>query len=114
MAVVPCSMATASALASGLADNLLRRAADVCLKERRPLVVVPRETPLNAVHLENLAALARLGATVLPPHPPFYLKPSTLDETVSFTVERTLVALGVSSGLPDAMVYRGPYDADMA
>ena len=114
MAVVPCSMATAAALASGLADNLLRRAADVCLKERRPLVVVPRETPLNAVHLENLATLARLGTTVLPPHPPFYLKPATLDETVSFTVERTLVALGVSSSLPDAMVYRGPYDADTA
>ena len=110
MAVVPCSMATAAAIATGLADNLLRRAADVCLKENRPMVVVPRETPLSAIHLENLARLARLGVTVLPPHPPFYLRPATLDETVSFMVERTLVALGVSSALPDDMVYRGPHD----
>ncbi len=112
MAVTPCSMATAAAIAGGMADNLLRRAADVCLKEKRPLIVVPRETPLNAVHLDNLAALARLGATVLPPHPPFYLKPATLEETVSFTVERTLVALGISDRMPDHMTYRGPYDAD--
>lgn len=112
MAIVPCSMATAAAIAHGLADNLLRRAADVCLKERRPMVVVPRESPLSAIHLDNLASLAHLGVTILPPNPPFYLRPATVDDTVSFTVERTLVALGVSNELPDGMVYRGPRDAD--
>lgn len=110
MAIVPCSMATAAAIAHGLADNLLRRAADVCIKERRPMVIVPREAPLSAIHLDNLASLAHVGVTVLPPNPPFYLKPATVDDTVSFTVERTLVALGVSSDLPDGMIYRGPRD----
>jgi 4-hydroxy-3-polyprenylbenzoate decarboxylase len=110
MAIVPCSMATAAAIAHGLADNLLRRAADVCLKERRPIVIVPREAPLSAIHLDNLASLAHLGVTVLPPNPPFYLRPATVDDTVSFTVERTLVALGILSELPDGMVYRGPRD----
>ena len=108
MAVVPCSMATAAAIAHGLADNLLRRAADVCLKERRPLVLVPRETPLNAVHLENMASLARLGVTILPPQPPFYLKPETVDDVVAFVVQRTLVALGLIDSLPQTMRYSGP------
>ena len=88
----------------------MRRAADVCLKERRPIVIVPREAPLSAIHLDNLASLAHLGVTVLPPNPPFYLRPATVDDTVSFTVERTLVALGILSELPDGMVYRGPRD----
>ena len=108
MAVVPCSMATVAALAHGLSDNLLRRAADVCLKERRPLVVVPRETPLTAIHLENMAALARLGVTILPPEPPFYLRPKTVDEVASFVVQRALVALGVVDALPEDMRYEGP------
>ena len=108
MAVVPCSMATVAAIARGLSDNLLRRAADVCLKERRPLVLVPRETPLNAIHLENMASLARLGVTILPPEPPFYLRPQSIDDVVEFVVQRTLLALGVVEALPEGMRYEGP------
>ena len=108
MAIVPCSMATVAAIAHGFADNLLRRAADVCLKERRPLVLVPRETPLHAIHLENMATLARMGVTIFPPDPPFYLRPKTLDDLVGFVVERTLAALGVTDALPQHMRYEGP------
>ena len=108
MAIVPCSMATVAALAHGLADNLVRRAADVCLKERRPLVLVPRETPLHAIHLENMASLARLGVTILPPDPAFYLRPETVDDIVDFVVQRTLVALGLTEKLPANMTYDGP------
>ncbi len=108
MAIVPCSMTTAAAIAHGLSDNLIRRAADVCIKERRPLTIVPRETPLNAIHLENLAALSRLGITVLPPEPPFYLKPQSLDDVVAFIVQRTIASLNITQSLPDDMQYRGP------
>ncbi len=108
MAIVPCSMATAAAIAHGLADNLVRRAADVCLKERRPLVLVPRETPLNAIHLENMASLARLGVTILPPEPPFYLAPKTIDDVVDFVVQRVLAAMGIVDQLPPDMRYEGP------
>ncbi len=108
MAVVPCSMATAAAIAHGLADNLLRRAADVCLKERRPLVLVPRETPLNAIHLDNLASLARMGVTVLPPQPAFYLRPETISDLVDFVTQRTLAALRIIPALPEEMRYEGP------
>ena len=108
MAIVPCSMATVGALAHGLADNLVRRAADVCLKERRPLVLVPRETPLHAIHLENMASLARLGVTVLPPDPAFYLGPETIDDVIDFVVQRTMAALGVIERLPDHLRYEGP------
>src|SRR6185312_15785220 len=80
MAVVPCSMGTASRIAHGTSDTLLTRAADVMLKERRPLVVVPRESPLGLIHLENLTALARAGALVLPAMPSFYGKPSSIDD----------------------------------
>ena len=108
MAVVPCSMASVAAIALGLSDNLLRRAADVCLKEHRPLVLVPRETPLNAIHLDNMASLARLGVTILPPEPPFYLRPQSIDDVVEFVVQRTLLALGVVEALPEDMRYEGP------
>ncbi len=108
MAIVPCSMATVAAIAHGLADNLVRRAADVCLKERRPLVLVPRETPLNAIHLENMASLARLGVTILPPEPPFYLAPKTIDDVVDFVVQRVLAAMGIVDQLPPDMRYEGP------
>ena len=108
MAIVPCSMATVAAIAHGLADNLVRRAADVCLKERRPLVLVPRETPLNAIHLENMASLARLGVTILPPEPPFYLAPKTIDVVVDFVVQRVLAAMGIIGQLPRDMRYEGP------
>ncbi len=108
MAIVPCSMATVAAIAHGLADNLVRRAADVCLKERRPLVLVPRETPLNAIHLENMASLARLGVTILPPEPPFYLALKTIDDVVDFVVQRVLAAMGIIGQLGPDMQYEGP------
>ena len=107
MAIVPCSMATVAAVAHGLSDNLLRRAADVSLKERRPLVLVPRETPLSAVHLENMASLARLGATILPAQPAFYLRPQSIGDVMDFVAERTLMALGLIDALPDGMRYEG-------
>ncbi len=105
MVVTPCSMVTVAAISQGVSDNLLRRAADVSLKEKRPLVVVPRETPLSAVHLENMATLARSGATILPPHPPFYLGIDSMDGVVDFVVARTLVALGLADRLPETMTY---------
>ena len=108
MVVTPCSMATVAAISSGVADNLLRRAADVTLKERRPLVIVPRETPLAETHLENMASLARRGVVVLPPHPPFYLGDPSIGRTVDFIVERTMVALGLIERMPEGMTYHEP------
>ncbi len=108
MAIVPASMATIAAVATGLADNLPRRAADVCLKERRPLVFVPRESPLSAIHLENMTKLARLNAVIIPPEPPYYLKPRTVQEVTDFTVNRVLVALGLEQSLPEEFTYTGP------
>lgn len=90
MVVVPCSMSTAARIAHGTSDSLLTRAADVMLKERRTLIVVPRETPLSVIHLENLTALARAGALVLPAAPPFYSKPKTLDDAIDAIVARIL------------------------
>ena len=108
MAIVPSSMATISAVAKGLSDNLMRRAADVCLKERRPLVMVPRESPLNAIHLDNMKYLATLGVAILPSDPPYYLPITTLEEAANFTVQRILMALGIIDQLPEEMQYRGP------
>ena len=108
MVVVPCSMGSIAAMAHGLASNLLLRAADVCLKERRRLVVVPRETPLHAVHLENMLTLAWMGVVVLPPEPAFYLKPDTVQDIASFVVGRILVALGIDEELEERFQYRGP------
>ncbi len=108
MAVVPCSMATAAAIARGHADNLLRRAADVTIKERRPLVVVPRETPLSVIHLRNLAELAAAGATVIPPEPAFYLRQETTEQVIDYVAHRTALALGVIDDLPERMRYTGP------
>lgn len=99
MAVVPCSMGTAARIAHGISDTLLSRAADVMLKERRTLVVVPRETPLSLVHLENLTKLARAGAIVLPAMPSFYAKPATLDDAIDTVVGRVLDHLGVEHDL---------------
>ena len=97
MVVIPCSAGTLAAIAHGLSSNLLQRAADVCLKERRRLVVVPRETPLSPIHLENMLALARLGVVVLPPEPAFYLHPASVEDIVEYIVAKALDALG----LPD-------------
>ena len=105
MVVVPCSMNSLASMAHGIADNLLLRTADVCLKERRPLVIVPRETPLHSGHLENMLKVSQLGAVVLPPEPPFYLRPKTIDDVVRYIVNRVVVALGVEGALPDADQY---------
>ncbi len=99
MAVCPCSMGTLGALAAGLADNLIERAADVMLKERRPLVLVPRETPLSAIHLENMLKLSRAGAVILPPSPAFYGHPRTIEDLVDFVVARVLDQLGIEHSL---------------
>ncbi len=107
MVIAPCSMATAAAVANGLSDNLIRRAADVTIKERRPLVIVPRESPLSAIHLRNLTTLAEVGATVIPPEPAFYLGQQTIEDVAEFAAQRVLVALGVRSELPDGLRYEG-------
>ncbi len=99
MAVIPCSMSTVSRIAHGTSDTLLTRAADVMLKERRTLVVVPRETPLTVIHLENMAALARAGAVILPAMPAFYTRPSSLDDAINTVVARVLDHLGVEQNL---------------
>jgi 4-hydroxy-3-polyprenylbenzoate decarboxylase len=99
MAICPCSMGTVGALAAGLADNLIERAADVMLKERRTLVLVPRETPLSAIHLENLLKLARAGAVIMPPAPGFYGHPATIGDMVDFVVARALDQLSVEHSL---------------
>jgi len=99
MVVVPCSMGTVARIAHGISDTLLTRAADVMLKERRTLVVVPRETPLSVVHLDNLAYLARAGAVVLPAMPSFYGNPTTLDDAIDTVVGRVLDQVGLEHGL---------------
>jgi flavin prenyltransferase len=99
MAICPCSLGTLGAIAAGLADNLIERAADVMLKERRPLILVPRETPLSAIHLENMLKLARAGAVILPPSPGFYGRPQSIGELVDFVVARVLDQLGVDHTL---------------
>jgi len=95
MAVVPCSMGTLSAIAHGASDNLLARAADVMLKEGRPLLLVPRETPLHAIHLENMLKLARLGVRIIPAMPAFYYGPQTLEDAVRFVVGKVMDSMGV-------------------
>jgi len=99
MVVCPCTMGTLGAIANGLADNLIERSADVMLKERHPLVLVPRETPLSAIHLENMLRLARAGAVILPPAPGFYTRPATVDDVVDFVVARVLDHLGIANSL---------------
>ena len=99
MAICPCTMGTLGAIAGGLADNLIERAADVMLKEHRTLVLVPREMPLSAIHLDNMLRLARAGAIIIPPAPGFYLKPQTIDDLVDFVVARVLDHLGVTHDL---------------
>jgi 4-hydroxy-3-polyprenylbenzoate decarboxylase len=107
MVVIPCSMRTVSALAHGASSNLLERAGDVVLKEQRRLVLVPREAPLSAIHLENLLILARLGVRVVPPVPQFYLRPQSFDEMVDAIARRALASLGIEEALPADLRWRG-------
>ena len=95
MVVVPCSMRTLAAIAYGLNDNLIHRAADVVLKERRRLVLAVREMPLNDIHLENMLKLSRMGAVICPPVPAFYTRPKTVDDIVTWTAARLLDQVGI-------------------
>jgi flavin prenyltransferase len=99
MVVLPCSMKTVAGIACGFADNLLLRAADCTLKERRPLVLVPRETPLNVIQLKNLLSLAEAGVTILPAAPGFYHRPKTIEDLVDHVVGKTLDIFGVDHHL---------------
>ncbi|MEB2681031.1 UbiX family flavin prenyltransferase [Chlamydia suis] len=97
--IVPCSVATVAAISCGLADNLLRRVADVALKEKRPLILVPRESPLSTIHLENLLKLAQNGVIILPPMPIWYFKPQTVDDIANDIVGKILATLQLDSPL---------------
>lgn len=99
MVVCPCSMGTLASIAAGTSRNLVERAADVALKERRPLILVPRETPLSLLHLENMTRLARAGATIMPASPGFYNRPESISELVDFVVARILDHLDVPNAL---------------
>ena len=104
MAVAPCSMRTLGALASGLADHVITRAADVCLKERRPLVIAPRETPLSAIHLENMLRLTHAGARIVPLCPGFYHRPADISDLVAFMSQKIMEQMGLP--VPDAFHWR--------
>jgi 4-hydroxy-3-polyprenylbenzoate decarboxylase len=99
MVVCPCTMGTLAAIAQGLADNLIERAADVMLKEKRPLILVARETPLSLIHLRNMTALVEAGATLLPANPGFYHRPTSVEQVVDFIVARVLDHLGIAHKL---------------
>ena len=99
MVVVPCSMGSIASIAGGMSRNLIQRAADVCIKENRKLVVVPRETPLSPIHLENMLKLSRVGVCVLPAMPGFYHFPKNVDDLLNFVVTKILDQFGIDTGL---------------
>lgn len=105
MIIVPCSMHTLASVAHGLSDNLISRAADVCLKERRRLVILPRETPLNLAHLRNMVAVTEMGGIIMPPVPALYHRPSTVDELVTDTAQHAIELLGLTQ--EDRKVWTG-------
>jgi 4-hydroxy-3-polyprenylbenzoate decarboxylase len=106
MLIVPCSMKTLAAIRAGYGESLIARAADVTIKERKPLVLVPRETPLSEIHLENMLALARMGVIMAPPVPAFYHRPASVADIVDHTVARVLDQLGLE--LPGVNRWQGP------
>jgi len=99
MVICPCTMGSLAAIAHGLADNLIERAADVMLKEKRPLILVARETPFSLIHLRNMTALAEAGATILPANPGFYHRPQNIEQVIDFIVARILDQLGIAHEL---------------
>jgi len=99
MVIVPCSMGTAGRIANGISNDLLTRSADVCLKEKRPLILVPREMPWNLIHLRNMTQLAEAGATILPASPAWYQKPHSLEDLADTVVARILQQLGVEQNV---------------
>src|SRR5687768_8334255 len=106
MLAAPCSMGTLSGIATGAAGNLLERAADVTIKEYRPLVLVPRETPLSPIHLANMLELAKIGVRIVPPMPAYYLRPKSVEEIVEALVPRVLSALGIGEALDEPTAYQ--------
>ena len=111
MAVVPCSMGTLGRIAAGTSDNLLVRSADVCLKERCPLVIVPREMPYNLIHIENMERVIRAGAIVVPASPQFYSRPASIEELVDTVVAKVLKHLGAASAEDCAEIVK-PWNGD--
>ena len=99
MVIAPCSMKTLAAIASGMADNLIHRAADVSLKEKRPLILLPRETPLSVIHISNMHKAAMSGATIMPPSPSFYFNPKTISDLVDSVIARVLDHLKIEQDL---------------
>jgi len=99
MVIIPCSMKTLAAIANGYADNLITRAADVIIKERRKLILVVRESPFSAIHLENMLKLSRLGVIIAPPIPSYYIKPKSIEELNEYFIGRILDQMGIDSGI---------------
>ncbi len=106
MIITPCSVGTLAAIANGLSSNLLQRSADVCIKEKRKLVLVPRETPLSSIHLENMLKVSNLGVAILPPVPAFYLKPRSVEDIVEYIVAKTIDSLGLLGFMNEELRYQ--------